>query len=404
MEIFWLCEQCDSTNNYEETKVCSVCGEKIDSKAEEKCIYEMAEQLYEKAVSSSDFFVACEYYLKVINYKDARQKHNECNFKAEKTLFNEKKYEEAKQHLLRAQEYGSSEKWDDAICEFTLAEQQFEKISHFLDSNQCANACRREIDLYQNKKIYFEAKKILSSATKIEEYQKAADLFSKIIQFVDAKENYDICLKFIKQLRAKQQLEDICREKRCADETSDLDKRISILQKIVNPKGLLLSEDAKSIVLQSQAILEDCLKQKKAIQTQRDLDEATKKYRDAMNLEVHSSRVQRLENILTDYTAYAQTAEFSQLFENCSKNITEANKHIDYNYAMDMMRSAVTSTDFQNAAEAFSRLSGFKDSDVKKDECNEKVKVLLEEATYKTALETYEKGEKITIFNWKKYV
>lgn len=404
MEVFWLCENCDSTYNYGETKVCWACGEKISKNEENKCIYKIAQDLEKNAVTSKDFFAACEHYLKVLTYKDARQKHNDCQFKAEKTRLNEKMYDEAKQHFKNAEEYGSSEKWTDAIYEFTIAEQQFKKTVNFLDSNEYVGICHREIELCQSKQIYFDAKKILASATNIEDYKKAEELFSKIAKFADAKENQDLCLKFIEQLTAKQQLEEIQQERRRAGEESDLDKKIVILQKIVSLENAVLSGDAKRIVLQSKPVLEDCLKQKKAIQAKQDLDEATRKYKDAVKMEVHSSRKESLEKILIDYKDYSQTAEFSLLFENCTKNITEANKHIDYNCALDMMRNAVTSTNFKNAAEAFSRLSGFMDSDAKKNECNEKADLLAKEITYKSALETYEKGRKITIFNWKKYM
>lgn len=339
MEVFWLCEQCDSTNNYETTKVCSVCGGKIDPKAEEKCIYEVAEQLYAKAVTSKELFAVCEHYLRVITYKDARQKHNECQFKAEKTLLNEKAYAEATQHLKNAEEYCSDKKWDYAIREYIAAEQTFQKAANYADAKARAQSCNREAELCRCKEIYFEAKGILVSAVTIADYKKASELFQKISSFSDAKENSELCLKFIKELTAKQ-----------------------------------------------------------------DLEAATKQYQDAIKDEVHETRLQSLEQILQKYQAYLQVAEFSQLFENCRKQINETKKYVDYNLAVKIMQNAATSTDFKKAAEIFSRLAGFQDSNEKMKECNENAELSAKEATYKGALETYKQGKKINLFNWRKYV
>lgn len=403
MEIFWLCQHCESTNNYEETKVCNVCGGEIDQKSEERCIYEVAGNLYEKAVTSKELFAACEQYLKVLKYKDARQKHSDCKFKAEKTLLNEKIYEEAKGHFKAAEEYASAEKWNDAVYEFTLAEQQFKKTVKFLDSNECASACLREIELCKGKQIYFDAKKILTNANSIEEYKKAAELFSKILKFADAKESYELCLKFIEQLTAKQQFEDIKSLVKKTEEESDLNQKIAILRQVVGLENSALSNEAKALILQSKPVLEDALKQQKAIKTKEDLEEATKKYNFAINIEIHSMRLQYLEKILTDYNAYSQTAEFKTIFSNVMGGITETKRQVDYDNAVDMMNKATTSANFKSVAEAFSRLSGFKDSDLKKNECSEKSDLLAKEATYEGGLEIYEEGRKITIFNWRKY-
>lgn len=339
MEVFWLCGQCDSTNNYETTKVCSVCGGKIDPKDEEKCIYEVAEQLYKTAVTSKDLFAVCELFLKVITYKDARQKHNECQFKAEKALLNEKAYEEASRHLESAEEYCSGKNWTCAIREYTAAEQAFQKAANYADAKERAQSCNREAELCRCKEIYFEAKGILVSAETIADYKKALELFSKISSFSDAKENYDLCLKFIKELTAKQ-----------------------------------------------------------------DLETATKRYYDAIKIENHETRLQSLEQILRDYQTYLQAAEFSQLLENCKKQINETKKYVDYNYAVNMMNTATTPADFKKAAEIFSRLATFKDAEEKQKACIEKAEFATKEATYNTALETYEQGQKINIFNWRKFL
>lgn len=339
MEVFWLCEQCDSTNNYEATKVCSVCGGKIDPKSEEKCIYEVAEQLYPKAVTSKELFAVCELYLKIITYKDARQKHNECQFKAEKALLNEKAYAEATQHLKSAEEYCSGKKWAYAIREYTAAEQAFQKAANYADARERAQSCKREAELCRCKEIYFEAKGILVSAATIADYKKASELFSKISSFSDAKENYDLCLKFAKDLTAKQ-----------------------------------------------------------------DYETATKRYQDAIKTENHKTRLQSLELILRDYQPYLQAAEFSQLFANCTKQINETKKYVDYDCAVNMMNTAATSADFKKAAEIFLRLADFRDSGEKQKICNEKAELLAKEATYKGSLETYEQGKKINIFNWRKFL
>ena len=339
MEVFWLCGQCDSTNNYETTKVCSVCGGKIDPKSEEKCIYEVAEQLYAKAVTSKELFTVCEHYLKIISYKDARQKHNDCQFKAEKALLNEKAYAEAIQHLKSAEEYCSDKKWIYAIREYTAAEQAFQKAANYADAKQRAQSCNREAELCRCKDIYFEAKAILVSAVTIADYKKAAERFQKITSFSDAKENYDLCLKFVKELTVRQ-----------------------------------------------------------------DLEAAAKQYQAAIKVETHETRLQSLEQILQNYQAYSQAAEFSQLFENCRKQISETKKYVDYNLAVNMMQSAAASVDFKKAAEIFSRLADFKDSHAKMKECNEKAELAAKEATYKGSLETYEQGKKINIFNWRKHL
>ena len=403
MEIFWLCQNCDSTNNYEETKVCNVCGGEIDNKSEERCIYEVAENLYENAVTSKELFAACEEYLKVLKYKDARKKHSDCKFKAEKAFLNEKIYQEAKGHFKTAQEYASAEKWNDAIYEFTVAEQQFKKTVKFLDSNECANDCLREIELCKGKQIYFDAKKILTSANSIEEYKKAAELFSKIVKFADAKDNYELCLKFIEKLTAEQQVEDIKREIKRAEEEPDLDRKIAILSQVVNLESNALSNEAKTLISRSKPVLEDALKQQKAIKTRQDLEEATKRYNFAINIEIHSMRLQYLEKILTDYNSYLQTAEFKALFSNVRDGITETKRQVDYDNAVDMMNKATTSTNFKDAAEAFSHLSGFKDSDLKKNECSQKADLLAKEDIYEGGLGIYEEGRKINILNWRKY-
>lgn len=338
-KITWFCKNCESENYYDETKSCVACGEKIDPKSEEKCIYEVAEQLCAKAVTSKDLFAVCELYLKIITYKDARQKHNECQFKAEKALLNEKAYEEASQHLKSAEEYCSGKNWTYAIREFTAAEQAFQKAANYADAKERAQSCNREAELCRCKEIYFEAKGILVSAATIADYKKASELFSKISSFSDAKENYDLCLKFVKDLTAKQ-----------------------------------------------------------------DFETATKRYHDAVETKTHETRLQSLELILRDYQAYLQAAEFSQLFENCTKQINETKKYVDYNCAVNMMHTAATSTDFKKAAEIFSRLENFKDSDERKKVCTEKAELLAKEATYNASLETYEQGKKINIFNWRKYL
>lgn len=339
MEVFWLCGQCDSTNNYETTKVCSVCGGKIDPKSEEKCIYEVAEQLYAKAVTSKDLLAACELYLKIITYKDARQKHNECQFKAEKALLNEKAYEEASRHLKSAEEYCAGKNWTYAIREYTAANHAFQKATNYADAKERAQSCNREAELCRCKEIYFEAKAILVSAATIADYKKALELFGKISSFSDAKENYELCLRFVKELTARQ-----------------------------------------------------------------DLETATKRYYEAIKTENHETRLQSLEQILRDYQAYLRAAEFSELFENCTKQANETKKYVDYNCAVNMMHTAATSTDFKKAAEFFSRLANFKDSDEKKKECTEKAELSAKEATYNAALKTYEQGKKINIFNWRKFL
>jgi len=91
------------------------------------------------------------------------------------------------------------------------------------------------------------------------------------------------------------------------------------------------------------------------------------------------------------------------LFSNVRDGITESKRQVDYDNAVDMMNKATTSANFKSAAEAFSRLSGFKDSDLKKNECSEKSDLLAKEATYEGGLEIYEEGRKINIFNWRKY-
>lgn len=403
MQKEWICTVCESTNFYEQTKICNVCGEEISQNEENRCIYEIAETLEKEAVTSKDFFAACEYYLKALSYKDARQRHSECNFKAEKTLLNEKIYEEAKSHFNIASEYSSSEKWAEAIGEFEIAEQHFKKAVKFLDSEEYASRCRRETELCHSRRIYFEAKKIMASAVNIDEYKKAEELFSKISKFADAKENQELCLKFIEQLTAKKQLEEIQQDSRHAEETDDLDKKIVILNRIVSLENAVLSDDAKSIVLKCKMVLEECLNKKRQIQAKLDLDEATEKYSKAINTEDYLLQIQSLEKILIDYKSYSQTAEFSQLFTDCNTSIENANKNIDYNNAINMMRKAAALKDFKSVAEAFARLSGFKDSDIKKKECDEKVAFLEKEAVYEFGLESYKDGRKINIFNWRKY-
>lgn len=338
MEVFWICEQCDSTNNYEATKVCSVCGGKIDPKSEEKCIYEIAEQRYAKAVTSGELFEVCALYLKILGYKDARQKHSECQFKAEKTLLNEKAYSEAKRCLISAGEYCSALKWADAIREFAVAKQNFQKAGAFSDSREQAIACDREIVLCQNKEIYFAAKEILVSAASITDYKKAAELFNRILHFSDARESYQLCQQFISILTAKQ-----------------------------------------------------------------DLETATQKYQDAIKIEVYETRLPILEKIMADYREYSQHKDFANLLRNCTQSIHEAQQHVEYNRAVNMMQNAVGSAAFKNAAAIFSRLSNFKDSSEKKNLCIEKAELAAKNATYASALSAFEQGQKITIFNWRKY-
>jgi hypothetical protein len=69
-----------------------------------------------------------------------------------------------------------------------------------------------------------------------------------------------------------------------------------------------------------------------------------------------------------------------------------------------MMHTAATSADFKKAAEIFSRLANFKDSDEKKKVCTEKAELVAKEASYNVSLETYEQGKKINIFNWRKFL
>ena len=283
MEKEWICTVCESTNFYERTKICSVCGEEISQSEENRCIYEIAESLEKTAVTSKDFFAACEQYLKVLSYQDARQRHSECKFKAEKTLLNEKIYDEAKHHFNIASEYSSSEKWSEAISEFAVAEQLFKKAVKFLDSEEYAVRCLRETELCHSRRIYFEAKKILASATTIADYKKAEELFSKISKFSDAKENQDLCVKFIEQLTAKKQLEEIQQDSRLAEESNDLDKKIVILKRIVSLENAVLSSEAKSIVLQNKILLGECLKKKWQIQAKIDLEKATEKYNNVIS-------------------------------------------------------------------------------------------------------------------------
>ncbi len=404
MEIFWLCEQCDSTNNYEETRVCSVCGEKITPGAEEKCIYEIAEELYATASTSVQLFNACEYYLKVINYKNARQKYSECHFKAEKYQLNEKIYDEASQHLIRAQEYSVAEKWTEAENEFTVAEERFEKIVGFMDSKEKIRLCQTEKDLCNSRRIYSSAKKVLAGATEIADYKKAAELFAQIIKFTDAKENYDICLKFIEKLTAKQQYEELVRLNGNAEKEADLDNKIVLLQAIVAFEGKTMTEEAKQIVLQNKGVLDGCLKEKKAIQTKRDFEAASEKFHSADKLTDQTERANAFSKILNDYQSYVSVVEFLNLFTRCREKVAEANNNVAYNKALEMMDRADSSTAFKKAEEAFSALGNYKDSEQKREECSERFTHFAKEDTYKMAMEAYNKAKRINIFNWKKYV
>ena len=339
MEVFWICEQCDSTNDYFTAKVCSVCGWKIDQKSEEKCIYEVAEQLYAKAATSTDLFAVSAHYRKILTYKDARQKHNDCLFKAQKALLNEKAYLEGQQHLKTAAAYCAEKKWTYAIRTFSTAEQAFQKAAGYSNARQLAQDCRREAELCRCKDIYFQAKEILVSAKTIADYKQAAELFNQIKDFSDAKENHDLCLKFISELTIKQDLK--------------------------------FSEEG---------------------------------YQDALRIQSHETRLKTLEQLFQDYKPYLQTSEFAGFFANCNRQINETKKHVDYDRAVGIMNNAATADDCKRAAAIFALLSGFRDSAEKKEACNEKADLLTKRATYHQALDAYERGRKITIFNWRKYL
>ncbi len=403
MEVYWFCEHCESTNNYLETKICA-CGEKIDSKSEEKCIYEMAEQLHETAVSSSDFLTACEYYLKVIDYKDARQKHHECEVKAERIQLCEKSYKKAKDTFSCAKEKETVQEWTEAIFMFGEAEQIFSTIINFSDSKEQIIVCRREKDLCHSKQIYFEAKGIMSSASTIQEYKKAAELFSNITIFADAKENHELCLKFINQLMAEQQLKEIVELKNRSQEEADLDKKIIILKSIVDFEKNAMSGDARKIILQSKPVLDDCLKQKQSIKLQQELDIAMEKCRDAERVTNHTLRAQTFEKIISYYQAYSKTTEFSGMFALCKEKLLEANRNVSYENAIALMNNAKDEATFRKVADAFSSLADFKDAKIKKEECIEKANTLAKKSAYALALEAYEQGQKINIFNWKNFV
>jgi hypothetical protein len=229
----WICNTCDSLNQYEPGKDCLICGGKIDPRSEEKCLYEMAQDLTETAASSKDFLLICECYSKIFSYKDARQRYSDCKFKAERLLLCETEYAEAKKHFQRASEYNIAQDWVRATEEFAVAEQKFQKNSDYLDSKQWVQNCRREAELCKSRQIYTRAKKLLFSAATVEDYTKAAELFGQIPDFNDAAENYQICQNFIGQLKAQQTLEKASKQYEQALRTQDHGARLQMLETIL---------------------------------------------------------------------------------------------------------------------------------------------------------------------------
>ncbi len=402
-DIIWHCYECDSQNSgYEgENTFCIVCDERISKDEENRCLYEFADSLFKNAASSDDFIVACEHFSKVQDYKDAGIKILTCQMRASEIKANEEAYKKALRLFKLALEY-ETEDLDEAEKRFSEAGQEFEKLADFRDSKTNAKLCYEKKELCENKKIFFKAKEMLNSAKTIEDYQKVADLFSRITKFTDAKIEYDNCIKIINRLKAEQQYEELLQQSRSVAEESDLDKKIAILQKIMNYENVVLSDDAKKIISDNKPLLEDCLKQKKAIETRQDLDIATQKYNKATLITDHTARINAFTKIVGDYRAYATTSDFSPIFAQCDAGITEAKKNIAYEKALSMMNNATDFNSYKRAAEAFAVLS-FKDSEKKKEECLEKADLTVKEKAYNAAFETFEKGRQINIFNWMKY-
>ncbi len=379
-----------------------MCGENIDMESAAECSYEFAEQFYGKAVTSRDYLILSDFYNKALNYKDGRSKYNECQFCAEKISVNEKIYDDALLQLKKAEAYNAAKKWTDAEREYTEAEHQFKKIVGFMDSDEKIKICRQEKNLCNSKKTYFSAKAVLSSASCIEDYKKAAGLFSEILDFNDAKKNYGICLDFIDKLTAEKQLEKILKDKHSAEE-ADLEQKIKIYRTIVALERDALSEAAKKVILQTKVSLDECLKEKWAVELERDLKDARARCAAAENISDYKVLAQELEKFLKDYEKYVQAAEFSDIFAVCKKRLQEARVNVSYDEAMELMSKAANVTALKKASEMFERLADFKDSQQRKIECQEKIEMLTNKTIYDMAVDSYEKGRKINIFNWRKY-
>lgn len=395
----WSCRHCENINNYSLIHECDICGERIDWQNEQKCIYKLAEHLLEHAVFSRDFENAKAHYARLGEYKDAKQKCGQCQFKADTVRVSESVYEKANQQFLHAKELDKLGKWVEAGQVFTDAELLFRKIGKFIDAFERAEACHREIFLCQCRPIYAEAKMALFMAKSMEDYQQVAQMFSGILDFEDAKENYEFCLGAIAQLEAQQQLAELTQAKQRADGEQRLDEKIKILRRIVKFEGVALTGEARQLVLQCKLILKDCEDEQSRIKQREDLIEATGNYHGALRIEYHAHRLDALQKIIKEYGAYRKVAAFSELFANCEKQIDVAMKHVGYRNAVAQMQVAVTPGEYKQLAVIFSRMSGFLDADEKRKECCDREKYLRDELAIESIRGEYKRTKKINIFN-----
>lgn len=81
----------------------------------------------------------------------------------------------------------------------------------------------------------------------------------------------------------------------------------------------------------------------------------------------------------------------------------EKRRQEEYDAAVECMNKAKSEHEFRIVADAFSALSGIKDSDVQKEICLKRAEKCAREETYNSALAKISQGKKITLFNWRKY-
>ena len=159
-------------------------------------------------------------------------------------------------------------------------------------------------------------------------------------------------------------------KKETAIKENDLKKRSHLLQDIIKTfEQYALSEKASAAVTEVKKLLADCLAEIENQRIKSRFIEATGRFDKATVVTSFKDRLDAFSAIVSEFNSDAKTNEFSELIKKCNKEIETAKKELEYESATKLMNSATTEWDFTKSADAFAKLTGFKDSAEKSEQC-----------------------------------
>ena len=161
-------------------------------------IYSNAIHKMNYAETENVFLEAAEIFESIEKFKDSKELAKQCREKGEEAYRNAQ-YDKAVSLFENPN--------NEADCE--AAKSIFEKLGDYKDSKSYFDKCDEKAEEVRKDAVYFKAMKtknqvILDMDKKIENLEKAAQLFESVSEWKDAKNQAELCRKEIEEIKAKQ--------------------------------------------------------------------------------------------------------------------------------------------------------------------------------------------------------